>query len=331
MKPELDVGSARAGADDGVDVDELYSAFCADLPADLETTARSFAVRLGLAPSRDVGWSRVFKHAVTLGAPALFAEAMPGVPRERIARATLAHTLSVLEAFGSDRIVDGQIADAPDLRRLLDRMREERDRCLTAIAGEAYRRAARQADERTLDAITRERAAFASGSGISLAAYEDLAAAKQSVGLIAVSALAASAGWTPEAVDAVGSTLLHVALGLQLLDDVADWEDDFRRGGAWIVLLATNAHPLSVPVENDAASLRRFVESSGVQVDVLSRAEAHFLNAEAVAASLGAARLATWAKERAREAGEQSAGERRSPGYVRRLHALAPFVAEVLS
>src|SRR5580698_1017607 len=60
-------------------VDDLYEAFADRLGQVLSASARDLPRALRLAPTARP-WSRVFPHAVTLGAPALFAESLSGVP-----------------------------------------------------------------------------------------------------------------------------------------------------------------------------------------------------------------------------------------------------------
>jgi len=122
--------------------------------------------------------------------------------------------------------------------------------------------------------------------------------------------------------------LMGVWLGLQFQDDVYDWQEDVERGGAWVVLLARSS--LCARAPGDPVALRRWVDSSGVPAQMLARAEAHFRGACEGAARLGATRLARWAGAGALSASEQYEGERRSPGYVRRLRALSGFRAEVV-
>ena len=59
-------------------VDDLYEVFADRIGEPLASSARDLPRALALAPV-SVPWSRVFSHEVTLGAPALFAEAMPEV------------------------------------------------------------------------------------------------------------------------------------------------------------------------------------------------------------------------------------------------------------
>jgi len=311
-----------------IDIDALYDAFRDQLPGDVRSVGKTLAYDLGLAPRSDIAWSSVFKHEVTLQAPIFFAEGMPGLERPLLEAAVLAHMLSVIEAFGSDRIADHQAEDTPELRRLLSLMRDARDDALAATAGPALREIARRADRRTHDAISSEHVALLRGEAVSLEEYSEISAGKQAVGIPGSLALARAAGWATGAIERLESTLMGVWLGLQFQDDVADWEEDFARGGAWAVLLARRS--ISVDAA-DVASLRSVVLSSGVQAEMLELAERQFSEAAMGADALGAPRLGRWARDRAAEAHEQSEGERKSPGYVSRVRKLGAWKAEVLT
>jgi len=310
------------------DIDTVYAAFCSELPADLAAVARSLARRVGLAPTDEIRWSEVFKHSVTLAAPLFFAEGMHGLAQPVLELAAEAHLLAVIEAFSVDRIADGQIEDTPALSALLTQMRMHRNRALSCLFGEGFEEPVSLEEERTRAAIARERALFAAGDGVAMPTYRQVSADKQSVGLIASIALATHAGWAGAKLDAVRATLLDVALGLQFVDDVADWEDDVALGGAWMPLLAKRSSRQDAPTE--PGPRRAWVESSRVLVDVLELAAACFQEAATAATGLGAVRLAHWASVRAGEARRQRAGEEKAPGYVRRSRSLAAFKAEVI-
>ena len=123
---------------------------------------------------------------------------------------------------------------------------------------------------------------------------------------------------------------MGVWLGLQFQDDVADWEEDFCRGGAWAALLARRSIAIDVDAD-DLSSLRRLVLSSGVQAEMLELSQEHFSEAAREADALGALGLGSWARDRAREVREQSEAERRSPGYFSRARKLSAWKAEVLT
>lgn len=222
-------------------VDELYKAFWRTLPGMLHAEAQGLAHTLGLAPSRDVPWSAVFNNEITLAAPALLAEAMPGVRGSLVQDALLAHVLAVIEAFGTDRIKDAQIRPTWQLEAVLAHARRARDAAIRRVAPGVDDPAIdfASADEATLLAIEAERSLLASGEPAGFGRYHALSLGKQRVGFPASIALAHAAGWSAEQREVLTRMLASVWLGLQLQDDVMDWEHDYQRGGAWAVAIAS--------------------------------------------------------------------------------------------
>jgi hypothetical protein len=219
-------------------VDELYEAFAEGLGEPLSSAARSLPCALRLAPV-PVPWSRVFSHEVTLAAPALLAEAMPDVSSSLVREAVLAHMLAVIDAFGTDRIEDDQIQASPGVYAVLGQARRERDRAMGRLFG---LRAPPDinfhiADAVSINAIRRERSMLRMSSAVDLDVYERASLDKQCAGLVASAALARVAGWDERRCRAVREALESVWLGLQISDDVVDWEDDLARGGAWVLCL----------------------------------------------------------------------------------------------
>jgi len=109
-------------------VDSLFADFCGRLEGAQRDEARRLSFTLGLAPEPLIPWSRVFSNEVTLAAPWMFAEAMPGVPDEAVRHALFGHALAVIEAMGTDRIEDGQVQSTPGLLRVLAVVRDARAR-----------------------------------------------------------------------------------------------------------------------------------------------------------------------------------------------------------
>ncbi|KYF51073.1 hypothetical protein BE08_40755, partial [Sorangium cellulosum] len=227
--------------DEALLVDELYNAFCRTLPGMLHADAQGLAHTLGLAPSRDVPWSAVFSNEITLAAPALLAEAMPGIRGTTVQEALLAHLLAVIEAFGTDRIKDAQVRPTWQLEAILAHARRARDDALRRVAPGIDDPAIdfARADDATLLAIEAERSLFASGEPAGFRRYYALSLAKQRVGFPASIALAHAAGWTAAQREVLSRLLSSVWLGLQLHDDVMDWQEDYQKGGAWAVVLAS--------------------------------------------------------------------------------------------
>jgi hypothetical protein len=316
-------------------VDELYEAFAERLGEPLASCARDLPRALRLAPVPGVPWSHVFSHEVTLGAPALFAEAMPAVPSSVVREATLAHSLAVIDAFGTDRVEDEQVQATPGMMAILGQARRERDRAMVRLFRGTppleYEYSA--ADALTIRAIRRERALLLAARPVDVASYERASLDKQCAGLIATHALARVAGWSERRCVAVRQTLEAVALGLQIYDDVVDWEDDLRRGGSWAVCLMKGMWPATSSRERptEGARMRLEVLQSGVLRLMLQRALWHMRSARRRAIALGARRLAAWSASRETRLEALVAAESRSAGYAVRAHALAAWAGEVLA
>jgi hypothetical protein len=316
-------------------VDELFEAFTRSLPESLGEEARSLAFTLGLAPSVAVPWSEVFSHEVTLAAPAMLTEAMPGVRGSVLQDAVLAHLLAVIEAFGTDRIEDGQVAPTPGLRALLASARRARDEAILRVAVRPDDPVLEyvNADRETGIAIALERLLLVRALPVSFPRYLAISLGKQRLGIPASIAAAHAAGWDAKRRRVLGRTLEAAYLGLQLHDDVIDWEDDLRAGGAWALSLANEAAPHAVDAGDRTAALdvRRHVYASGVLARMLRGSERFFRATRRRAAALGALRLASWAREREAHLRGLAEAEERTPGFANRAHALGPWAREVLS
>jgi hypothetical protein len=315
-------------------VDELYEAFADRLGEPLSASARDLAWALRLAP-QPVPWSRVFSHEVTLGAPALLSEGMASVRSSQVREAVLAHALAVIDAFGTDRIEDEQIIASPGTLAVLGQARRERNRAMARLFGKTPPPESDFAavDTMTIGAIRRERSLLQLGNAVDLRVYERASLNKQCAGVIASVALARIAGWGERRCRAVRATLESVWLGLQLADDVVDWEDDMRRGGAWAVCLMKGmaVPPPSGERLTQGGMIRARVFQSGVLRMMLARARLHMRAARRRASLLRAHRLAAWAGSFEARMETLVAAEARSPGYAVRAHALAAWAGEVLA
>jgi hypothetical protein len=315
-------------------IDELYEAFADRIGAPLSESARSLPRALRLAPEA-VPWSRVFSHEVTLGAPALFAEGMLGVSGAQVRDAVVAHMLAVVDAFGTDRIEDEQIEATPAVFAVLGQARRERDRATARLLGTDIRANGEfhVADMRATQAIRYERQLLRSSKPVEFSEYERASLEKQGVGIVASVALARVAGWNDRRCHAVRTTLEAVWLGLQMADDVVDWEDDMQHGGAWAVCLMEGLHgpPSSGQRLRARPSVRQRVLDSGVLQQMLSRALRNMRAARRLAATLDARRLSAWALAQEQRLESLVAAETRSPGYAVRAHALAAWAGEVLA
>jgi hypothetical protein len=312
-------------------IDALYLSFAEALPEEQVEPTLELARTLGLAPSRDVPWSQVFAHEVTLAAPALVAEAMPSLPETLVREATLAHMLAVIEAFGTDRVEDGQVEATSQLASVLGRVRRARDAAMDRIGGRESPYA--PAERETLAAIRTERALLGGGEPVDMDRYLAISSSKQRVGLPASLALARAAGWDARRVRSLARLLDDVCVALQAHDDVVDWEHDYGRGGAWAVALAAATIPTSGPVserETVPVSMPRLVRASGVLARLLQVSARRFRAARRRAEALGAHRLARWARDQEADLGDLSRREADSPGFANRAHALSPWARTIL-
>jgi len=281
------------------------------------------ASKLGLVPDAATPWSEVFSHEVTLAAPGLFADAMPGVDDRQVEVAVNAHLLAVIEAFCADRIEDGQVRATPALCGLSLQLTTRCEQLLAALSPDAPRdyRLARQRASR---AAGLERMALRGDWVADWVLYDAISLAKQEVAFSPSVALARAAGWSPRRQGAVRSCLASVALGLQAADDLADWEDDVQQGGAWVAALASGADRQdvrgSIPVSMRA--LRQRVFGSGILAALAERAKGHFGAARRRARALGADRLALWAEGEEQREAELAKAERAYPGISLRAHKL---------
>jgi hypothetical protein len=316
------------------DLDEIYTAFCETVPRHLRPIAQQLPYHLRMAAAPGVPWSEVFGHEVTFAAPALFAQAMPQISAAKVRDAVLAHGFAVIDAFGTDRVEDRQIETSSELEDVLGRIREASDRALLRVVGSLGDDATdlSRARRAMLDAISVERRIMVDGDAVDFDFYERTALAKAGIGSPASVALARAAGWSPAECRAVARTLDSVWLGMQCHDDVIDWEDDFKRDSAWAQHLIdresdapANWHVLGRDV------LRSNILESGILAKMLHRSARHFRAARKRAEALGARELAAWAGTKEAHSQSLAQFERNNSGYAVRLHALSPWIAQVLS
>jgi len=283
-------------------VDDLYEEFAAGLGGDLTAHARDLPRALRLAPVKDAPWSTVFMHEVTLAAPGLFVDAMPPLSILTVREAVRAHMFAVIDAFGTDRIEDGQVFLAEDALRVLEIVRAERDATLARLTSRSpgVHVDLAGADRATARALLRERQLLGEAASVDLATYERVSLAKQSAGVVASVTLARVAGCPPARCRAIQRTLESVAMALQMHDDVVDWEDDQARGGSWVVSLMRGLErPSSEDAEDTGGKpLRMQVLGCDVLLRMLRRSRWHMRAAAARARALGATEMAVWARAR---------------------------------
>ena len=145
-------------------------------------------------------------------------------------------------------------------------------------------------------------------------------------------ALAKAAGLGERRQRAVHRVLRGITLGLQFQDDVVDWEDDWRKGGAWAVCLTRGLCRAPVPElseQNDLSSVRRQVHGAGVLATMMNLSRLRYREAQRIAFLLGAESLATWARDQETKATELTQCESNHAGYVVRAHQLSNWAMEV--
>ncbi len=326
-------------------VDGLFAEFCGSFSGPLKEEARRLPFTLGFTRDPGAPWSHVFTHEVTLAAPVLVAGAMPALPEDVLRDALFAHALAVIEAMGVDRIEDGQVQATPSLRRVLSGARARRDKLLRAVLGGAPMPLdPAAADRELIDATAQEREILLGKRRVDFELYEAISQRKQAPGMLACAALAVRAGFGPTKAAALRRAVMGAAMGLQLYDDVVDWEEDAGSGRSWAVALARLAQrtppivaagrvggaPL-VRVIGPAGSSRDVVHATSVLAQMLARSRFHFHSASRRAAALGARRLAAWAAERASSMGHLADREASNAGYVNRARELASWARAVLA
>jgi len=266
------------------------------------------------------------------------AEAMPALPDALVRDATLAHMLAVIEAFATDRIEDGQVPSTPALVAVIAGAQAARDAALERVTRAAIGQrpavelAYAHAERETLDAIRAERAVLRGGDSITFDHYLAVSHGKQRLGLPASLALARAAGWDARRERVLTRLLDAVWVGLQLHDDVIDWEDDLARTGAWAALIAAHvsARVGARDRETVPVSVRRLVHQSGALARMLQASSRCFRAARRRAQVLGAVRLAAWAGEREALIRDLAVHEAETPGFAGRAHALSGWARTVL-
>ncbi len=237
-------------------VDTLFAAFAGTLPA--RSAARRAASRTRSAwRRRPTALERGLRQCGHAGRALFIADTAPQLGGAVVHDAVTAHLLAVIEAFGTDRIEDGQVARTPALAAVLDHARRARDAAIARVTAEDAR-AYDDAAEATLAAITEERGILRSGRAVDFDRYLAVSLAKQRLGVPASLALARAAGWDLRRRRILARMLDAIWTALQLHDDVVDWEDDLARGGCWAAALAGGAINLAW----DEAGARRAARCS---------------------------------------------------------------------
>lgn len=317
-------------------IDALYAGYVNALPASLRPLALDLPHALGLSPVPGRRWRDVFNNDVTLEAPRLLAEALPGARPDQIRTAVLAHGLAVIEAFGQDRVADRQVGPTPELLALMEELRRGRAQLLNTLWPGAAD-LAKQADRESADAIREEHALLSRIAAVTFSEYRRISRAKQAVGFPASVALARAVGTPASGIEQLNRMLAGVWLGLQFEDDAGDWEDDWRRGtGAWAVSLARRRLESVAPEKSEDRPtepdiVRRRVLKMRVLYLMLRDARHQYRTAWRYARALGVPSLVRWAEKRQARLDNILPLEDRHAGYVVRAIKLGSWAAEVLT
>jgi len=308
----------------------LYEAFVETLPPALRGVARELPWHLKLVADRSAGWSEVFPHQLSLGAPQLFAEALPGAPLARVREATLAHLLCVLEAAVLERCCVDRAQLDSEVSAVLEALAGARASALARL-GPAAERAHAMARAETLAALEEERQILPEARPVTFEDYRRITRAKASVSCTATLLLAQLAETGQRE-----SRIIHRALGnawhaIQFERDVLCWERDWRTGSAWVVPLVRGIRSRRRNGERatEPDLVRRAVLGSGVLEMLLGMAVSEYRKTRRRACALGAERIWAWAASREAHLSELLTCESESAGYVIRLQKLAPWAREV--
>ncbi len=296
-------------------IDCNYDRFVNGLDPALARLARRLPQRCGLSPLDEVPWSSVFNNIAVLGFPALlFGETTRTVEAETLRNALRGHMFAMIGAFAEDRIADGQIDADAKLLALIDALASERDDALTELVhrGAAleceFEAARRAADTAAVD----EQAIFDGEAEGDLARYIEISRAKQSLAFPATLAGASAAGFDADEIECVRELLFGCTLGLQYRDDVVDWLDDHRSGGAWALVLLEG----SLDGSHSDDELAQRLHAEGVLVALLERSRDEFARAAQAARRLGATSLAQWAAGQVAITSELAQREAAEPGHA---------------
>ncbi|MBI4518092.1 MAG: hypothetical protein HY699_19995 [Deltaproteobacteria bacterium] len=263
------------------------------LPPELRGAAFSLPYRLGYSAQPGWrSWRDVFGTPVFRSLPYLVGEGFPHVARVQLDSLGLAHVLLIFLALVDDAALDSQVGFSRStnlIRRSLEL--ELGARLATAVGAlpgfwRLYRRMFREynaghASEPALWAGMESR--------YDHARYARDSAAKTAIAGLPGLAVALLGGATPAAVSRLGRVIDRYLVGMQYLDDAADWEDDFR-SGRWTYFIQLHlqpgerrqpgAAPGAVALRHRSsisiATMRKRVAASAVTEEFLFRASGHY-------------------------------------------------------
>jgi hypothetical protein len=313
-----------------LNIDALYAAFVETLPREVRGVAARLPFRLRLSPREDASWREAFRHELTLSAPALFADALPGLSPALVRDAGLSHLLAVLEIRVLAQVMIDKGRDRAALRVLLSHLTDAR-RKVSERLGPGTVAAFEMARSTSERAVDEERQLLLQLEAVGFEEYRSITLAKHSVGFPATLGLAQAAGVPRDFIRMIDRTLRSAWLAVQLESDVLDWEEEWRKGGAWAASLARG---MRVPRrgkerQTEPDLLRRAVLASGALGAMLAFSRLQFRATWRRACMIGAERLSAWALERQQHIALILLREHESAGYAVRERKLLPWAREV--
>jgi hypothetical protein len=268
---------------------------------------------LGAAPTSKL--SECFEHPFMLEAPDFISEILPNASPRAVRDATLAHVLAVLGSVlelrtaGPDEDRD-QVFDA--VLALLPELRSARNRAISNVSPDgpeafnAVERTARGAIHQTHQLLA-DAGPPAAGGRAGLADYLRLTRLIMSPRIEGCLLLARSAGYDSERLVPLAHALECVWVAREVERDADGWRSGWRSGSAWVVCIARSARTAGCEDRDTEPDLvARMVQESGVLAAMHACARRLWDGAAHHATSLGANRLAMWAKQRAQTCQRQA-------------------------
>ena len=207
-----------------------FYAFAGRLPLPLCELASRTSTYLG-SPEGEPFEGIAGLNPVLAGAPWLFWETFQGLDDDTFSAIAEAGAYFVLASIILDHLVDGQ-AECPETMALFHQALYE--------AGVAGYRTVLPSPSRFwghfdrlatnhLEGIAAELNCLANPAQLDAEAFQSMAHGKVSPVIATVAALAEASG-QPDALDPIETSLKHIAVASQLLDDIGDWRDDVQSG-----------------------------------------------------------------------------------------------------
>lgn len=250
-----------------VDLEAMYDRVLRTLPADVLPMARTLPQRLGLTERAEGGWSEFAQLAPSRDLPWFAAEDRLGdlVSDFALDRYRFAHCCAGFYFLLIDRLADGQVRDEEGLAALEPHLLD----AWAMALGDATRdggmtaRAIGDARRRWRAGVSAEQQALAAGA-LDAGRYGSIV--RDKLAWIGVAADALLTQNAPERAAAFRSAQQLLFLGLQLVDDAADADEDQRlRGSSVPGALGVPAPALVLTASAACCEAARAANASGFQ------------------------------------------------------------------